>query len=64
MKSSKIYSNPNSLEVLKWFREYDRVEGTNKGVDWDFIGGYKKIDIWFNNKRLELAYVIAWDWAQ
>ena len=50
----------DKVEVLKWVREYDRQENTQRGVDWDFSGGLKNVQIYFNNEQLELMYVLRW----
>ena len=65
MIPKKTYTiTPNSVEVLKWVREYDRQENTQRGVDWDFNGGLKNVEIYFNNERLELAYVMRYEFAK
>jgi len=54
----------NCTEVLKWVREYDRQENTQRGVDWDFSGGFENVEIYFNNERLELAYIMRYEFAK
>jgi hypothetical protein len=45
------------LPVLKWLR----ANGV-RGIDWEFSGGYKAIEVRFMNDKLELAYIMRYEW--
>jgi hypothetical protein len=53
----KIYQRKTKvLEVMRWLR----ANGT-RGIDWESHGG-TRLDIFFANEELELAYIMVWDW--
>lgn len=61
MTKSKIYNikdHHKSLEIIKWLRQ----QGV-RGSDWDFSGGGRNVSIWFKNDKVELAYILMYDWA-
>ena len=53
-----IKRDQNPVAVLKWLR----TQG-DRGVDWDFTGGLKGMEVWFKNSKLELAYTMRWQWV-
>ena len=59
----KIYRpEPNragSLEIIKWLREQGQ-----RGSDWDFAGSGRTLSIWFMNERIEVSYIMEWEWMK
>lgn len=47
----------NLVEVMRWLR----AEGGERGVKWEAHGG-KTLSIQFKDSKLELAYIMEWDW--
>ena len=47
-----------TLEVVKWLRQ-----NGERFVDWDISGGYKNLSIIIMSDRLELAYIMMWEWG-
>jgi hypothetical protein len=48
------------LTVLKWLRSQGELN-----VDFKILGAnYSRIEISFNNDKLELAYTLKYDWAK
>lgn len=57
--SSKIYKlgdGRDAITVLKWLRQRGE-----RGRDWEFAGGYTNANFWFQNEKLELAYILRWE---
>jgi hypothetical protein len=46
-----------TLEVVKWLRQ-----NGERFVDWDMSGGNKNLTIIIKNDRLDLAYIMEWEW--
>ncbi len=61
MTINKIYrvERKNSLAVLKWLRSQ-----CNRGDAWDFSGGPNSLDLTFKDDKLELAYIMKWEWTK
>jgi hypothetical protein len=47
-----------TIELVKWLRA-----NGERFTDWDISGGYTNLTITFKNEKLELAYIMLWDWA-
>ena len=49
-------SSKQAVEVIRWLRAHGV-----RGSDFDFAGSIR-LDIEFYNDKLELAYIMRWDW--
>jgi hypothetical protein len=45
-------------EVTKWLRQHGE-----RFVDWEMSGGYHNLTIKIMNDKLELAYIMTWEWG-
>jgi hypothetical protein len=47
-----------TLEVVKWLRQNGQ-----RFIDWEMSGGYTNLTINIMNDKLELAYIMMWEWS-
>ena len=63
MTPTKIYQPqrdcPGDLLVVKWLRGQGE-----RGVDYQFAGAGRTLSIWFMNERIEVSYIMEWEWMK
>lgn len=63
MTPSKIYrpevERPRDIEVVKWLRSQGE-----RGVDYQFAGSGRTLSVWFMNDRIEVAYIMTYEWMK
>lgn len=63
MTPTKTYrpelNRPRDLEVVKWLRRQGK-----RGIDYEFSGSGRSLDIRFMNDRIEVAYIMTWEWTK
>ncbi len=63
MTPTKIYrpevQRPRDIEVVKWLRRQGE-----RGVDYQFAGSGRTLSVWFMNERIEVSYIMEWEWMK
>ena len=63
MNPTKIYrpevQRPRDIEVVKWLRRHGE-----RGVDYQFAGAGRTLSVWFMNERIEVSYIMEWEWMK
>jgi hypothetical protein len=63
MTQKKIYrperERPGDLPVVKWLRQQGE-----RGIDYNFSGAGRTLSVWFMNDKIEVAYIMTWEWTK